>query len=91
MHELTHEQRITGRLFPAGCAEGVVGLGREGLTQKQGGGGGTQGSGPDHGRQRIGDDLPDQAGILSRFRWPEADEDQEAEPLHPWQEVGQPA
>ena len=72
MHELTHEQWITGRLVPTGCAEGVLGVGRKSLAQKQGGGSGTQGSGPDHGRQRIGDDLPDQSWILSRVFWPEA-------------------
>ena len=91
MDELTHEQRIAGRLFPAGCAEGLVGLGREGLAQKHSGGVGAQGSGPDHDRQRVGDDLADKAGILPRLLRAQSHHDQELEAFHPWQEVGQPA
>ena len=91
VHELTQEQRIAAGRFLAGGAEGIVSLGREALAQEPGDRLGAEGSGPDGCGERIGDDLPDQARILSRFRWPEPDEDQEAEPLHPWQEVGQPA
>ena len=90
MHELTQEQRIAGRLFPAGCAEGVLGVGREGLAQKQGGGGGTQGAGRitvASGSETI---WPIKAGILSRFLRVQSHHDQEAEALHPWQEVGEP-
>ena len=89
--ELTQEQRIASRRFLAGGAEGIVSLGREALAQEPGDRLGAQGSGLDGCGERIGDDLPDEARILSRFRRPEADEDQEIESLHPWQEVGQPA
>jgi hypothetical protein len=91
VHELAQEQRIAAGRFLAGGAEGIVSIGREAPAQEPGDRLGAQWSGPDGCGKRIGDDLPDEARILSRFRRPEADHDQEAEPLHPWQQVGQPA
>jgi len=90
-HELAQEQRIAARRFLAGGAEGILSLGREALAQKPDNRRGAQRSRADACGERIGDDLPDQARIRSRFRRPEADDDQKAEPLHPRQQIGQPA
>jgi hypothetical protein len=91
VHELAQELRIPSRHVTAGGAERVVGLVRQGLADEPRARARAQRRGPDHGRQRVGGDLTEEAGVLARLARPEADDDRQAQPFHPRQEVGEPA
>ena len=91
MHELAQQQRVTARLLVAGGAERIVGGGREGLSQERGGGLDAQRRGPDHGRERVRDDLVEQPGIFTRLARPEPDDDRKGKTLDARQQIGQPA
>jgi hypothetical protein len=84
VHELAQEQGIADRLLVAGSAESVVGIRRQGLAHEPGGGLFAQGSRLNHGGQRVGDDLDQQAWILSWIPLPEADDDREAKGAPRW-------
>ena len=75
----------------AGGAEGCVGTGREALAQKHGGHLDAQRRGPDHDGNRVGDDLGKQRPILAALLRPQASDHQDGQPLHPRQQVGEPA
>jgi hypothetical protein len=88
--QLAQQQRIAARLLVAGGAEAVVGVGQA-LAHQPGGGRSAQGRGPDHGGERIGDDLADQARVGARLPAPQPHHHPDAQALHPGQQVGQPA
>jgi hypothetical protein len=75
----------------AGGAEGVVGVRRQCFPYETGGGILAQRGRPNHGCERVRDDLPYQARVLSRLARSEADDDHEAQSLHPRQDVREPA
>jgi hypothetical protein len=91
VYELAQEERIATGLFLAGSAESIVGNGRKRLSKEPGRGLAAQRSRPDHGRQGVGGDLVEQARVLAGFRWPEAHDDRDGEPLDARQQVRQPA
>jgi hypothetical protein len=91
MHELAQQQRVAARLLLAGSAERILGIRRERLAYQPGRGVGTQGSGPDHGCERVGDDLANQRLVLARIRLSQANDQRHVEPLHPRQQVREPA
>ena len=91
MHELAQQKRVPGRHLPAGRAERLVGIGSEYLPQESGGRLAAQQRRPNNGRHRIGDDPRQQTGILGRLVWAQPDDDEHAEPLHSWQQVGEEA
>jgi hypothetical protein len=91
VHELTQEQRVAARFLLAGGAERIVRSGGERLAQESGGGLGAERRRADHRRQRVGDDLVDQARLFADLGRPEAHDDREGEALHSREQVCEPA
>jgi hypothetical protein len=91
MHEFAQQLWVPTGLLTTRSAEGVVGLARQDLVEEPRGRVPAKRGRPDHGRERVGDNLAEEAGVLSQLPRPKAEDDHQAQPLDPRQEVSQPA
>src|SRR5262249_28911605 len=89
--QLPQEQRIAARDLVAGCAEGVVCVRRQRLAHEAGGCSGTERSGLDDRRLRVGDDLRQELRSLACLFWSKRDDQRDFEAVQPPQQVSAPA